>query len=170
MLQVPIKGQCQCGQCAYTVTSPPFVSYTCHCSACQKLSGSAFMTCSQVPSESVLVTGGNPKTNERPADSGNIVKTWVCPDCGSPLFAQNAARPRIRTIYVGSLDSPEAIEVSAYIWTKRELPWVTLPKAHRLFEGAGDWTEDYINDISHTSRTARLTSITLKHTAEDAAL
>jgi hypothetical protein len=102
----------------------------------------------QVPAESVLMTGGSSTISERTTDTGNVLSTWFCSVCGSTLFAENSARPRIRTVHIGSLEHPEMIEVNAHIWVKRKLPWVTLPEGHRMFEAAGDWSEDYAQDMS----------------------
>jgi len=146
MLEIPANGRCQCGECAYTISANPYVAYTCHCNECQKLSSSAFATLMQVPSESVEIVLGSPKRQKRIAPSGNVLETWFCPSCGSSLFAANSARPRVRTIHTGSLEHAHDIEVSAHIWVKRKLPWVNLPESHRVFEEAGDWTEDYAGD------------------------
>lgn len=148
MLEIPTSGTCQCGGCAYTVEAQPYVAYTCHCAECQKLTSSAFLTCMQVPAESVNIVAGRTITRQRKADSGNILKTWFCPSCGSTLFAENSARPRVRTVHVGSLTHPEQVEVCAHIWAKRKLPWVTLPEKHRIYDEAGDWTEHYARDPS----------------------
>jgi hypothetical protein len=102
----------------------------------------------QVPAEALSFTHGNAGSRVRVADSGNELTSWFCTSCGSALFAQNSARPRIRTLYVGTLDNPEVVQVSAHIWVKRKLPWVILPQEHRIFDGAGDWTEDYTSDMS----------------------
>ncbi len=144
----PLRGECQCGQVKYQLTAPEFVAYICHCRACQKLSSSAFSICMQVPAEALNITQGNAASRVRVADSGNELTSWFCTACGSALFAQNSARPRIRTLYAGTLDNPDMVPVSAHIWIKRKLPWVVLPQQHRTFDGAGDWTEDYANDMS----------------------
>jgi len=147
MLKIPANGACQCGTCRYTVRAKPYVAYTCHCTECQKLSSSAFASLMQVPSESVEVTSGSPVTRERIADSGNVLESWFCPTCGSTLFAKNSARPRVRTIHIGTLDDARDVQVNAHIWMKRKLDWVNVPKTHRVFEEAGDWSEDYAHDM-----------------------
>ncbi len=148
MLTLPSNGSCQCGSCSYLVTAQPYVAYTCHCRQCQRLSGSAFLACMQVPAESLVVISGEPRSHERLANSGNTLTTWSCPQCASPLFLQNSARPRIRTVCVGTLNHPDEVRVSAHIWTIRKLPWVVLPAEHRNFPEGGDWTADYAGDIA----------------------
>ena len=152
MLKVPFEGGCQCGAIRYRCDAPPFVSYTCHCLACQRLTSSAFATCIQVPAEALFLTEGAGASRERAADSGNRITTTFCTSCGSALYSAYSARPRIRSVYVGSLDRAADVEVDAHIWTKRRLPWVSLPKKHRLFLEAGDWRPDYAADPSRLER------------------
>lgn len=142
-LALPAEGGCQCAAVRYRVEAWPFVSYTCHCRECQQLCASAFATCMQCPAEHVGVTAGTPRRRRRKADSGNVLTVWHCADCGSALYAQSSARPRICTVFVGSLDRAQDVTVDAHIWVSRKLPWVVLPPAHRIFEHAGDWTQDY---------------------------
>lgn len=153
MLQIPASGRCQCGICSYLVTAEPYVAYTCHCTECQKLTASAFLSCMHVPAESVNITSGSPRSRNRIADSGNELETWFCPSCGSTLFAANSSRPRVRTVHIGTLDHPEEVALCAHIWVKRKLPWVTLPEHHRIFEGPGDWTDAYAHDLSRYKST-----------------
>ena len=148
MLQIPAKGSCQCGECRYTVNALPYVAYACHCVECQRLSSSAFACLMHVPSESVELSRGSPASRERTADSGNVLETWFCPSCGSTLFARNSSRPRVRTIHIGTLEHAEQGEIAAHSWVKRKLPWGAIPKAHRVFEEAGDWSEEYAADPS----------------------
>ncbi len=142
-MRIPSSGRCQCGKARYEVVAKPFVQYTCHCSECQKLTSSAFSLCIQVPAESLTMTQGQVKSRERVADSGNRLTTWFCGDCGSALFAQNSARPKLRTVFAGTLEHPDEVEVDAHIWLRSKLSWVHIPEAHRRFDQAGDWSQDY---------------------------
>ncbi len=36
------QGSCQCGQVKYEITGEPIILYRCHCTECQKQSGSGF--------------------------------------------------------------------------------------------------------------------------------
>jgi hypothetical protein len=152
MLAVPFEGGCQCGLLRYHCNAPPFVSYTCHCVECQRLSSRAFATCIQVPAEALALLQGAVSTRERTTESGNRLTTAFCGSCGSALYSANSARPRLRSIYVGTLDRAADVEVNAHIWTKRRLPWVVLPEGHRVFPEAGDWRPDYAADPSRLER------------------
>jgi hypothetical protein len=143
MIPIPSSGNCQCGEIAYELTAPPFVQYTCHCKECQKLTSSAFSLCMQVPAESLSITKGQATPRERATDSGNRLTTWFCGHCGSALFAQNSARPKLRTIFAGTLAHASEVEVDAHIWLRSKLPWLQVPETHRRFDQAGDWLQDY---------------------------
>jgi len=101
----------------------------------------------QVPAEAVDITAGVAHTRTRPTDSGSELCIWLCASCGSVVFLQNSARPRVRTVLVGTLEHPEQVQVNAHIWLKRKLPWVVIPATHRQFDGAGDWRDDYVHDL-----------------------
>lgn len=146
MIESPYQGGCHCHAVNFQCWALPFVAYTCHCRDCQKLTSSAFATCMQVPTEAVEVIHGEPSVSVRISDAGNTLKTYFCKRCGSSLFTANHARPRLRTIYVGTLDSPAEVQVSAHIWVSRKLPWVVLPSNHRIFPEGGDWQPDYERD------------------------
>ncbi len=148
MLTAPFEGGCECGAVRYRSTARPFVAYTCHCLACQRITASAFATCMQVPEEALSLSRGSLKERVRKADSGNLLTTNFCPTCGSALYVANASRPRTRTIYVGTLDRASEVEVDAHIFTSRKMPWVVLPSGHRIFPEAGDWRPDYASDPS----------------------
>ena len=148
MIELPAEGGCRCAACRYVVTALPFVAYTCHCKECQKLTASAFLTCMQIPSERLAVSAGRPSSDRRVSEAGNTLVTYFCGDCGSTLYTENSARPRVRTLHVGTLDHAERVDVSAHIWVDRKLPWVKLPDGHRAFARAGDWTQHYANDPS----------------------
>ena len=152
MIETPYEGGCQCQSIRYRCSALPFVAYTCHCRACQRLTSSAFATCMQVPAEALELIMGSPSTGVRESDSGNTLRTDFCSICGTALFTANSARPRLRTIHVGTLDHPNEVEVSAHIWTSRKLPWVVLPPNHRIFSTAGDWRQDYVNDLDRLEK------------------
>lgn len=43
------EGGCACGSIRYVCTAKPVVSFNCHCRACQRFTGSAFMSGILVP-------------------------------------------------------------------------------------------------------------------------
>lgn len=146
MTTTKYSGECQCGACRYEINAEPFVAYTCHCQVCQKLTSSAFLSCIQIPAESFSLVTGSLVSRQRVGASGSTLTNSFCGTCSSLICIQSSSRPRLRTVTIGTLDYPASIDLSAHIWVKRKLPWITLPSNHRIFEEAGNWTIDYAED------------------------
>lgn len=151
LMQLPAKAQCACGECQLTITAQPFVSYTCHCDECKKLTSSAFATLIQLPFEAIGFQPERITQITRDCDSGSTTTLHRCAACGCPMFLRNAARPGIGSVLVGNLEQPEAVAVDAHIWTQRKLPWVTLPADHEIYDFAGDWRSRYRSDPERLS-------------------
>jgi hypothetical protein len=77
-MSVLFSGGCSCGAIRYEYSAPPFVVYNCHCTACQKLTASAFAFILQVPAEALTISRGQPKAYLRVADSGNHLLRYFC--------------------------------------------------------------------------------------------
>lgn len=48
---LPIEGGCRCGKVRFRLSQPPWMETACHCTGCQKMTGSAFSTTIMVPAE-----------------------------------------------------------------------------------------------------------------------
>ena len=129
----PYKGGCVCGEVRYTVRENPLLSYCCHCTACQRRTGSAFGISMQVRTEALTVDQGSPKTRIRVADSGNELGVNFCDLCGTVLYSVPQARPHLRVVYAGTLDDPGWVPIQLNIWADSALPWVYLdPDIERI--------------------------------------
>jgi hypothetical protein len=137
-MKLPLTGGCQCGKLRYEITESPRLIYTCHCTDCQKMTGSAFSMALIVRSGAFRLTGGEPRAVRRTADSGRAITRWVCLDCGSwlcsgPAFSSpdpNAPRP----VRAGTLDDTSWIEPGVHLWTRSKQKWIALPEGSRSFE------------------------------------
>jgi hypothetical protein len=69
------------------------------------------------------LTNGTPKYYEKLADSGNTMRRAFCPQCGSPLFLTNSARPDFVGLYAASLDDPSWVRPVRDIYTDSAQPW-----------------------------------------------
>lgn len=120
-------GRCQCGSVRFTIDAEPVGLYACHCIECRKQSASAFGISVIMPRTSFRIAQGEPKSWTRPADSGNRVRCWFCPDCGSRLWHE--ADPPDSTISIkgGALDRDVDLSKAVHIWTARKLPGVVIP-------------------------------------------
>ena len=60
MAVLPLVGGCMCGALRYEVSAPPVMIYNCHCTNCQKISGSAFNVSVIIAEASLRFTKGEP--------------------------------------------------------------------------------------------------------------
>ena len=133
MVEPSRDGGCACGEIRYTVTREPLLSYCCHCTECQRRTGSAFGISMQVPAEAFELVKGSPKARTRIADSGNAITVNFCDMCGTVLYSASAARPHIRVVYAGTLDDPGVVPIQLNIWADSALPWVHMdPEIERI--------------------------------------
>lgn len=135
---LPLTGGCQCGALRYEIAEAPAATYTCHCTDCQRLSGSAFSVAITVPERAFRLTRGEPLVVHRTADSGRIVARWLCPECGGWVVGGpqpgSGRGETIRRVRAGTLDDTVWLRPTAHFWTRSKQPWVVLPAGDRIFE------------------------------------
>lgn len=133
----PRDGGCQCGAIRYRVNGPPAVVFACHCTACQRRSGSAFVVSLIVPDRDFQMTQGTLKPQTRTGDSGATLTHWFCADCGTPILgaARGTAPDLYQTVRVGTLDDVSGIRPTVQVWTGSAQDWVTIPPASHCFPG-----------------------------------
>ncbi len=62
---LPMTGGCACGAIRYEITSFPLLLYSCHCTDCQTISGSAFALNMPVATQGFRIVTGQPKAWRR---------------------------------------------------------------------------------------------------------
>ena len=119
-----LTGGCLCGAIRYTVSQPLEKIIACHCTHCQKASGTGASHNAVVPTSAVSFTKGTPKMYADTAASGNILKRYFCGDCGSPIYSQREKVPEMMVLKVGTLDEPSHMKLVMNIWTNSARPWM----------------------------------------------
>lgn len=136
-MSFPRSGGCQCGAVRYAVTAPPVVVFVCHCTDCQRRSGSAFVVSLIVADSDFQLTRGRLTPQTRTGDSGGQLTHWFCAACGTPILGmeRGASPGRYQTVRVGTLDDVSGIRPTVHTWTRSAQDWVTIPAGARMFEG-----------------------------------
>jgi hypothetical protein len=138
-VRLPQTGGCLCGALRYEMARPPNATYTCHCTECQRLTGSAFSTGLVVAAEALRTTGIEPRPFRRVADSGRTVTGWLCPECGVRVCGgpkPGSAPPpgALAIVRAGTLDDTSWLRPTLHFWTRSAQPWVVLPPGGEVFE------------------------------------
>ena len=130
-----IKGGCLCGQVRYRADGEPRFVGVCHCTDCQKFSGSPFSTVIGMSRSSVEVSG-TLKTFTKNGSSGQPIHRHFCPECGSSVMDEADALAGIAMIGTGTLDDPSWVRPGAEIFCDSAQPWVELGGEMQRFSGA----------------------------------
>ncbi len=121
-------GGCLCGAVRYRITAAPVAARICWCRACQYLGAGSGTVNAIFPSDALQVEGVLSEYSSA-ADSGNLMRRRYCPTCGTPVFANSAARPQFTGVRVGTLDDPGRIKPEATIWTSAAPSWAAFDTA-----------------------------------------
>lgn len=125
---MPHDGHCTCGHVRFRLLDDPMFVQACHCTWCQRESGSAFAWNAMIEADRVEVLAGEPVWVELPSLSGRGQRIARCPGCGVTLWSNYGGRgDLVRFVRVGTLDAPERCPPAAHIFVDTKAPWVTLP-------------------------------------------
>jgi hypothetical protein len=124
----PLEGGCTCRAVRFRMASRPLVVHCCHCSWCQRESGSAFAVNALIEADRVSLLAGEPERIATPSASGSGQTILRCPTCRVALWSHYAgAGDTVRFVRVGTLDEPARLPPDIHIFTSTKQPWVVLP-------------------------------------------
>ena len=121
-------------QAALSHASKPMFVHCCHCTDCQRQTGTAFVLNALIEADRVELLSGDPEPFAMPTDSGRPHRVFRCPDCGTAVWSEYGGLTKLRFVRVGTLDDPTALPPDVHIFTRSKLPWITLPQDVPAFE------------------------------------
>lgn len=130
-----LSGSCGCGAITFELSEPPLAAAYCHCTRCQKRSGTAAQATALVTPGTVTVTEG--AEHLRDWTPGGLAKSF-CGLCGSHLFARHPETGEIRMVRMSAFDSdpgvrPQARQFVAYAADWEPIPDDGLPRFEEAF-------------------------------------
>lgn len=124
-MRVKIDGQCHCGFVTYEAEIDPDAVLICHCTDCQRLTGSPYRVTVRAPRQAVHLTGNPPKIYTKTAQSGRQRLLSFCPECGTPLFSSGIGdAAETWGIRWGSINQRSALKPARQIWCSSAADWV----------------------------------------------
>ena len=118
-----VDGGCHCGKITYEAEVDPAKVTICHCTDCQKLTGSAYRVTVPAPKAGFRLLTGQPKIYIKTADSGTQRAHGFCPDCGTPIFATQVTDPQVYGIRVGTTQQRAELRPGKQAWCRSALGW-----------------------------------------------
>lgn len=155
-----LTGGCACEALRFRLTSAPLFVHCCHCTACQRETGSAFALNALIETDRIQLSGGEPLRVTVPSESGSGQQMIRCGACGVTLWSHyGSAREKIAFLRVGTLDRASAITPDIHIYTRSKQPWVALPSDHQAvpeyYRRSAYWPEESILRLQAAVSTAR---------------
>lgn len=103
------------------------MTYACHCTDCQKRTGSAFsMGC--IYATTSLSLEGELTEWTRTSDDGNSNTRYSCAACGNIIYGVSTFAPELIKLQPGTMESARSIAVDAHIWLRSAYEWLAIPE------------------------------------------
>ena len=123
----PLQGGCACGDVRYVLMRRPMFIHCCHCTWCQRETGSAFALNGLVETGEVALVRGAPDIVNTPSSSGAGQQIARCPACRIAVWSfYPEAGMAVTFVRIGTLDRPGSCPPDLHIFTSSKLPWVEL--------------------------------------------
>jgi hypothetical protein len=120
--ELPLTGGCGCGAVRFEVTQPFESAVYCHCTRCQRRTGTAASANGRAAPGSFRVVAGEEHLRSW-APEGGAEKVF-CGLCGSALFSRSGERIGVR---LGALDGDPGIRPQWHQYVAYAAPWEELP-------------------------------------------
>ncbi len=123
---------CHCGALRVVTSGDPFAVSICHCTACQRRTGSAFGMQAGFASDQVTVTGDYADfTRISDEDDARPHVFHFCPACGSTVFFTEPDDPGLVVVAVGAFADPDFPPPTEAGYDHRRHAWLELPETVR---------------------------------------
>lgn len=142
-----LEGGCTCGAVRYRINRSPLLVHCCHCSWCQRETGTAFALNALVETGAIALLGAAPEVVLTPSLSGKGQKIMRCTTCRVAVWSHYASLDtKLAFVRVGTLDQPALCPPGVHIFTASKQPWVTLSadtSRYEAFYTPDDWAHLY---------------------------
>ena len=120
-----LTGGCNCGAVRFEIDAPLVSALYCHCTRCQRRTGTAASASARTEPDSFRITDGEDRLRAwKPADGA---EKWFCGDCGSSLFGRNPSHADPISIRMGAFDDDPGIRPSVRQFVAYAAPWEPIP-------------------------------------------
>ena len=123
--RLPITGHCLCGGVRFEIVEAPRTVGYCHCTRCQRRTGTAASAQARVGPGAVRVLAGEELLREYGPPDG-FLKIF-CSECGSALFSRPPDRPEIASVRLGVLDGDHGLRPEFRQHVATAAAWEPIP-------------------------------------------
>ena len=120
-----LTGGCGCGAVRFEIDEPLVAAAYCHCTRCQRRTGTATQASARVEPGSLRVIEGEEHLRAW-APEGGLEKVF-CGECGSALLGRTPGDHEIKIVRLGAIDGDPGVRPAAHQFVAYAAPWEPLP-------------------------------------------
>jgi hypothetical protein len=121
----PLTGRCNCGAVRYQVDGPLVNAGYCHCTRCQRRTGTAASANAQPAPGAFRIVAGEDRLKLWAPESG--FEKVFCGDCGSSMFSRDPNDHDLVSIRMGTFDGDPGIRPGYHQFVAYAAPWEPIP-------------------------------------------
>ena len=125
MPELPLTGGCLCGSVRFEVTEPLVSAGYCHCTRCQRRTGTAASAQARIAPGSMRIVSGEELLGAYEPPDG-FAKVF-CSSCGSALWSRHPHEGKVISIRLGAFDSDPGIRPEYRQFVAYAAPWEPIP-------------------------------------------
>jgi hypothetical protein len=122
---LPLAGGCACGAVRFELDAPPVSASWCHCTRCQRRTGTSASPQARITPGSMRIVRGEARLREW-APEGGFAKVF-CGDCGSSLWSRSPDDPDVISVRFGAFDVDPGIRPGHRQFVAYAAAWDDIP-------------------------------------------
>jgi hypothetical protein len=122
---LPLTGGCLCGSVRFEIDEPLVSANYCHCTRCQRRTGTAASASARVVPGSLRVVAGEELIRAFEPPDG-FAKVF-CSACGSALWSEDPANRDVKGVRLGAIDGDPGIRPSHRNYVAYAAAWEPIP-------------------------------------------
>jgi hypothetical protein len=123
--ETPLTGGCLCGGVRFELTEPPVSASYCHCTRCQRRTGTAASASARIVPGSLRVVAGEELLRAFEPPDG-FAKVF-CSQCGSAMWSRNPKNPEDLGVRMGTFDRDPGVRPSHRQFVAYAAAWEPIP-------------------------------------------
>jgi hypothetical protein len=120
------SGGCNCRGVRFELTAPPTAAGYCHCTRCQRRSGTAASAQAPIDGRTLQLRAGESLLKAWRHPDGGWEKLF-CRECGSQLFSRDPEDHTRMSIRLGAFDGDPGVRPAWRAYVASAAPWEPIP-------------------------------------------
>jgi hypothetical protein len=126
MIPPAATGGCLCGAVRFELTEPPRTAGYCHCTRCQRRTGTAAAASARIDGRTFRLTQGTELVKCWRHPDGGFEKCF-CRECGAHLFSRDPDHHEHISVRLGAFDGDPGVRPSWRMYVAYAAPWEQIP-------------------------------------------